>query len=368
MHAIHEISIDIGAMPILVRTDSREFAHMLEDRYGKFVTADASPAVMELEIELIPPGRVCNAEDVCVRRDAGRWVMERGDFRAEWDPQCHRGWVRQSANPYAIDGVLRILHSLILAREGGFLVHAASAVRKGRAFLFSGVSGAGKTTISRLAPPDVVLLTDEISYVREVRSQESEVRSQESESRSSYSEARTPDSGFQITDSESRSPSPGSHVPDSEARTPDSGFQITDSESRSPNPESQTQCPEPRIQNPKSKIRNLESPALNPKSEIQNPKSYEAFGTPFAGELARLGENLRAPLAALYLLAQGPEDRVEPVSDAEAVRELLQNILFFARDEELVRMIFQTVCDFVRRVPVRRLVFTPDARAWELIT
>jgi len=339
MHAIHEISIDIGAMPILVRTDSREFAHMLEDRYGKFVTADASPAVMELEIELIPPGRVCNAEDVCVRRDAGRWVMERGDFRAEWDPQCHRGWVRQSANPYAIDGVLRILHSLILAREGGFLVHAASAVRKGRAFLFSGVSGAGKTTISRLAPPDVVLLTDEISYVREVRSQESEVRSQESESRSSYSEARTPDSGFQITDSESRSP----------------------------NPESQTQCPEPRIQNPKSKIRNLESPALNPKSEIQNPKSYEAFGTPFAGELARLGENLRAPLAALYLLAQGPENRVESVSDAEAVRELLQNILFFARDEELVRMIFQTVCDFVRRVPVRRLVFTPDARVWELI-
>jgi hypothetical protein len=84
--------------------------------------------------------------------------------------------------------------------------------------------------------------------------------------------------------------------------------------------------------------------------------------------LARVGENLRAPLAALYLLAQGPENRVEPMSDAEAARELLQNILFFARDEELVRMIFQTVCDFVRRVPVRRLVFTPDARVWELIT
>ncbi|MGB7592835.1 MAG: hypothetical protein WBO19_16485, partial [Terriglobia bacterium] len=95
--------------------------------------------------------------------------------------------------------------------------------------------------------------------------------------------------------------------------------------------------------------------------------AFEAFGTPFAGELARLGENLRAPLAALYLLAQGPENRIEPVSDAEAARELLQNILFFARDEELVGMIFQTVCDFVRRVPVRRLVFTPQARVWELI-
>ena len=87
----HDLTIDIGAIPILVRTDSREFAHMLEDRYGEFVTADAPHAVMELEIELIPPGTVCDAEDVRVRRDAGRWVMERGDFRAEWDPQCQPG-------------------------------------------------------------------------------------------------------------------------------------------------------------------------------------------------------------------------------------------------------------------------------------
>ncbi len=313
-------------MPILVRTDSADFAHMLEDRYGKFVTADAPHAVMELEIKLIPPGRVCNAEDVSVRREAGRWVMERGDFRAEWDPQCRRGWVRQSANPYAIDGVLRILHSLILAREGGFLVHAASAVRNGRAFLFSGVSGAGKTTISRLAPPDVVLLTDEISYVRGFRIQDSGFRRQ--------------DSGFRIQDSG--------------VKGTDSGLQIPDSESRPPSPESETQCPAPSPQPP--------APSPQPPAP-----AFEAFGTPFAGELARLGENLRAPLAALYLLAQGPENRIEPVSDAEAARELLQNILFFARDEELVGMIFQTVCDFVRRVPVRRLVFTPQARVWELI-
>jgi hypothetical protein len=317
-------------MPILVRTGSAEFAHMLEDRYGKFVTADAPHAVMELEIELIPPGRVCDAEDVCVRRDAGRWVMERGDFRAEWDPQSNRGWVRQSANPYAIDGVLRILHSLILAREGGFLMHAASAVRNGRAFLFCGVSGAGKTTISRLAPPDVVLLTDEISYVRP-REQGTGVRCQVSGAR-----CQVPSHSEQgIGNGEQGTENRGSGKKDS---------------------------PFPGTRNPAP-----DTSSLTPDTRHLTP-AFEAFGTPFAGELARVGENLRAPLAALYLLAQGPENRVEPMSDAEAARELLQNILFFARDEELVRMIFQTVCDFVRRVPVRRLVFTPDARVWELIT
>jgi hypothetical protein len=95
--------------------------------------------------------------------------------------------------------------------------------------------------------------------------------------------------------------------------------------------------------------------------------AYEAFGTPFAGELERIGENLRAPIAALYLLAQGGENKFQAVSQAEAARALLQNILFFAQDEELVRRVFQSVLDFVGRVPVRRLIFAPDARVWELI-
>ena len=181
-----------------------------------------------------------------------------------------RGCIRQSANPYSIDAVLRITHTLVLAQRGGFLLHSASAIRNGKAFLFAGVSGAGKTTISRLAPPDATLLTDEISYVRKLN----------------------------------------------DATTGD---------------------------------------------------SYVAFGTPFTGELAKLGENTSAPVAALYLLAQGPENRIDPVTTSDAGRELLANMLFFAEDSEMVHSAFQAACDFVSRVPVYRLTFVPDARVWELI-
>ncbi len=339
----HELTIDIGAIPILVRTDSRQFAHMLEDRYGEFVTAAAPHTAIELEIELVEvPGYGVRDtghgtrgsglgvgdsdsgprtpdfdeydQDLSVRREAGRWVMERGDFRAEWDPQCRRGWVRQAASPYAIDGVLRILHSLILAREGGFLVHAASAVRDGRAFLFAGVSGAGKTTLASLAPPDVTLLSDEISYLRDTGHGKRETGN------------ATRDWESAIGDF-----SPPPLLPDS--------FPVTPGTS----PVSRVPYPVPRI------------------------PAFQAFGTPFAGELGRIGQKVRAPLAALFLLKQGSENRAEPLSEAEAARELLRHVLFFAHDEELVGMIFQTVCDFVRRVPVRRLVFTKDARVWELI-
>ena len=109
-----------------------------------------------------------------------------------------------------------------------------------------------------------------------------------------------------------------------------------------------------------------DSEALTPDPESRLPV-FEAFGTPFAGELARIGEKVRAPLAGLFFLQQGPENRIELLSEGQATRELLRHILFFAHDDELVQMIFETACDFVRRVPVRRLVFTPDARVWELI-
>src|SRR5437870_1109440 len=124
-------------MAIGLRTDNPSFLRMLEERYGGFLSASTRPD-FEFEIDLAPPGKLSEDEDVRVVHDSGRWSIERGDFRAEWDPALGRGRIRQSINPYSIDSVLRIVHTLLLARSGGFLAHAASAVRNGRAFLFAG--------------------------------------------------------------------------------------------------------------------------------------------------------------------------------------------------------------------------------------
>ena len=256
--------IEIGGLPIRIRVDDPAFFRLLQERYAGFVTSSRQ-ARFEFEIDLAPPGLISEEEDVRVWQDSGRWFLARGDFHAEWDASSACGRIRQTANPYSIDAVLRIMHTLLLAKEGGFLIHAASAVRNGRAFLFTGVSGAGKTTMASLAPRDAVVLTDEISYVR------------------------------------------------------------------------------------------------------KQEGGYAAFGTPFTGELAQVGENICAPIAALYLLAKGPQNRMEPVGNAEAGRALLSNILFFAEDAELVQSVFQSACEFVSRVPVYRLTFVPDARVWEMI-
>ena len=66
---------------------------------------------------------------------------------------------------YALDSLIRILLSVMLLPRHGFLLHAASVVRDGCAHIFTGRSGAGKSTIASLSPPGSVL-TDEISLLR----------------------------------------------------------------------------------------------------------------------------------------------------------------------------------------------------------
>jgi hypothetical protein len=254
--------VEIGGIPIALSTDDDRFLDLLCQRYDGFLSS-SSPE-FELEFDLNSTGPRSD-DDVHVRRNGEEWLLERGDFQACWDPRTGRGRVRHNANPYSLDSVMRILHSLILAQRGGFLLHAASAICDGRSYLFSGVSGAGKTTMTRLAPADITLLTDEISYLR------------------------------------------------------------------------------------------------------PSADGYAAYGTPFAGELARSGENCSAPVAALFFLEQGPENRVDDLPEAEAVRRLMRNILFFAEDRLLVEKLLATACDFVARVPIRRLTFYPDTRVWDLV-
>lgn len=260
---LEDVIVEIGGIPIQLNTDDPDFRALIEKRYAGFLNPSAVPAC-RFQIQLTSNTHAAD-EDVRVFKIGSRWCLRRGDFRAEWDLCRREGWIRQSANPYSIDSVLRITHSLLLAMEGGFLLHAASAVRNGRAFLFAGISGAGKTTMARLAPADATVLTDEVSYVRRVGN------------------------------------------------------------------------------------------------------AYQAYGTPFAGELARSGANLSAPLHTLFLLEKASANRIHPVPPRVAASELMRHILFFAQDADLVRGVFDSAVEFVSRVNIARLAFQPDARVWELL-
>lgn len=265
----HSLDVGIGGVHVRLRTDSTDFIALMADRFRGFVGHVAQPDhVFDVEIVPVSYG-VDEAMDgitteVTVLREGHLWRLLCGDFDAEWDPRTRHGHVRLHPSPYSLDSVLRILHTVLLADQGGMLMHASSVVLDGRAYLFTGVSESGKTTISRLAPAGAHVLTDEMSFIR-----------------------------------------------------------LEDGE-------------------------------------------YYAYGTPFAGELATPGENMRAPLAAIHLLAKGPGNHIEPMGPAEAVRTVMANILYFAKDDALTAKVFDNAIALAGRVPVKRLTFFPDQRVWEL--
>jgi hypothetical protein len=92
-----------------------------------------------------------------------------------------------------------------------------------------------------------------------------------------------------------------------------------------------------------------------------------AFGTPFAGELAEVGEPVRAPVAMLFRLGRGAGRQQLPLSRAEALATLMRNILFFATDRALVNGVFDSAADFIARVPAYELRFAPDPSVWSSI-
>ena len=165
--ATNSVAIEIGGTMVLLESDDPRFHAMVKAKYPGFLAAESHDSCsLRLDVEVLGEGELTEDEDVQVWQEFDRWYTRRGDFRAEFNLQSGTGHIRQELNPFALNSILRIVHTIHLASRGGFLLHAASAIRNGSAFVFSGVSGAGKTTISRCAPDDAVLLSDEISYLR----------------------------------------------------------------------------------------------------------------------------------------------------------------------------------------------------------
>src|SRR5262249_11809830 len=104
---VFEVGITVGAMPVSVRTQDAAFAQLLEQRYADFLHSERQ-SKFNFDIELAQPTGIDADADVRVRRQGPDWILERGDFHAQWRPEEGRGHIRQTANPYAIDSVLRI--------------------------------------------------------------------------------------------------------------------------------------------------------------------------------------------------------------------------------------------------------------------
>lgn len=143
------------------------FSDELRGRYFSFLSRFHSPAI-SLNLDYVPAKRNLSLR---VKKKEGQvFQIERNDFFAEIDFASFQGELKVAKNIYSFDSFLRILYSLYLLYNDGFLLHSAGIKKDDRVYLFSGSSLSGKTTVIRHLRPRLTnenaILSDEIIAIR----------------------------------------------------------------------------------------------------------------------------------------------------------------------------------------------------------
>lgn len=140
----------------------------IKDRYGPFLSRKASHVCLEMQIQRAWPGGRPPQPRVDWRN--GRFEIRMPACRAQRDIAGKRIRLFVPPVPSALSpSLLRFLCSLLLLRQGGFMIHASGVIQNRRALVFCGPSEAGKTTVARLAGGRPVLNDETVAIVKRGR-------------------------------------------------------------------------------------------------------------------------------------------------------------------------------------------------------
>ena len=169
----HDVSVDVAVGGVVVRLAGvpPALAAVARRRYASFARPTEAA---DVEVEVAVQGSADTIDDTldiertCEVERRGEVVVVRGPrFEGTLDPATRRGRLVTQPALGPMDAMLRAALSLALVERDGVVLHASGVVRGGRAYVFAGQSGAGKTTVGRaLGGPPGVLLADELIVLR----------------------------------------------------------------------------------------------------------------------------------------------------------------------------------------------------------
>jgi hypothetical protein len=136
--SLRALNISIGHMPLSILIPGANLRQRALARYQEFAgeSADGLPVVLR-------NGAPNHAR--LARNDPNfSYILDEASMLLDSSGAEFHG-VRHE---YALDSLLRILLTMVLLPQRGFLLHAATVVRDGRAYVFTGRSGAGKSTVA----------------------------------------------------------------------------------------------------------------------------------------------------------------------------------------------------------------------------
>ncbi len=157
-----KINCSIAGIPFSIYSDSNEPIQWLEENLHAFISK--SHPILKFYLQHKKGiHRLSQLPEV-------KW--EKDSFEIRLNGFCINGNIPagkvhvQTRHRWAVGELLRTFFSIYLIKREGFLLHASCIMHKGGAYVFSGPSQSGKTTIARLASGRPVLTDESIAIVR----------------------------------------------------------------------------------------------------------------------------------------------------------------------------------------------------------
>lgn len=156
------IVVAIADSAVALTIDHAGLHQAVARRFQPFVV-ERTPA-LHLRVAYTGQERAHSLLDQGMHFQKGRLHFDAPGYVGRIDERAGTGHLTLSSRQPVedVDYFLRVGAALLLYQLGGLMFHAAGIVRAGRAYLFFGYSGSGKTTVSRLsqAQGDTVLNDD----------------------------------------------------------------------------------------------------------------------------------------------------------------------------------------------------------------
>jgi hypothetical protein len=150
----------IGGLRLAVECDDAALAESLCRRYSPFMSSGR----VHLHVRVHLNGTLrTGMPDPTIVFSAGLVRFTTPGYEGFINTQQGEGelWLSCAQPVDEVEYYLRVACALLAFQSGGLLFHAAGIVRDGRAHVFFGHSGSGKTTVARLSS-DAIVLNDDL--------------------------------------------------------------------------------------------------------------------------------------------------------------------------------------------------------------